>query len=570
MKRFRWTIRDSDDEACERLSREINVSLPIARALCNRGICDFDQAKAFFRPDPAVIPSPFLFRDMQCAVERVMKALEQGEHILLYGDYDVDGTTGTALLMLFLRSQGAEVSYYINDRFTEGYGLSDAGVGCAVERGAGLVITVDCGIRAVKEVEAFNVQGIDVIVCDHHEPGTLPAASAILNPKVPGCSYPFRELCGCGVAFKLVQALIEQMGRDAAEWEQYLDLVAVATLADMVALKEENRIYMHQGLQRLKAAPRMSIQELISCMGARLESLSAGVIAFGIAPRINAAGRMQNAATAVEWLMSDSRDECRKHAEELDRLNGERREIDAGILKLAEGMVNGYFASYCSSLVLYHEDWHLGVLGIVASRLQEKYYLPTVVLGGSDGLIKGSVRSVGGLNVMEVLQECSGLLEKFGGHEAAAGVTLKPENLQRFRKRFDALSAERLSYEQRQKEVIIDTQLQLDEVSPKFINVLSQFAPFGFGNPEPVFLSRGLRISGYPRLLKGRHVKFSVKTGSGRIFDVIGFSREDIYRALERGSKQVFSMVYTLEENEWNGRKTIQMKLKDMAVEKSQ
>ncbi len=570
MKRFRWTIRDSDDEACELLSREINVSLPIARALSNRGIRDFDQAKAFFRPDPAVIPSPFLFRDMQCAVDRVMKALEQGEHILLYGDYDVDGTTGTALLMLFLRSQGAEVSYYINDRFAEGYGLSDAGVGCAVERGAGLVITVDCGIRAVKEIEAFNAQGIDVIVCDHHEPETLPSASAILNPKVPGCSYPFRELCGCGVAFKLVQALIEQMGRDAAEWEQYLDLVAVATLADMVALKEENRIYMHQGLQRLKATPRMSIQELISCMGARQESLSAGVIAFGIAPRINAAGRMQNAATAVEWLMSDSRDDCRKHAEELDRLNGERREIDAGILKLAEGMVNGYFASYCSSLVLYHEDWHLGVLGIVASRLQEKYYLPTVVLGGSDGLVKGSVRSVGGLNVYEVLQECSGLLEKFGGHEAAAGVTLKPENLHRFRKRFDALCAERLSYEQRQKEVIIDTQLQLDEVSPKFINVLSQFAPFGFGNPEPVFLSRGLRISGYPRLLKGRHVKFSVKTGSGRIFDVIGFSREDIYRALERGSKQVFSMVYTLEENEWNGRKTIQMKLKDMAVEESQ
>ncbi len=567
MKRFRWTFLHTDDEASVRLAKEINVSLPIARALCNRGIQDFDQAKAFFRPDPSVIPSPFLFSHMQIAVDRVRRAIEHREHILLYGDYDVDGTTGTALLLLFLRSMGADVSYYINDRFAEGYGLSDTGVQCAVERGAGLVITVDCGIRALREIEALNGQGIDAIVCDHHEPEELPAASAVLNPKVPGCSYPFRELCGCGVAFKLVQALSEDMGLPSAEWEQYLDLVAVATIADMVALKEENRIYLHQGLLRLREKPRMSIEEIVDCMGARPESMSAGVIAFGIAPRINAAGRMHNAATAVEWLMSESREECRAHAEELNRLNEQRREIDAGILKLAEGMVDGYFASYCSSLVLYHEDWHLGVLGIVASRLQEKYYLPTVVMGGSDGLIKGSVRSVGGLNVYEVLQECSGLLEKFGGHDAAAGVTLKPENLQSFRRRFDALCSERLSYEQRQKELLIDAELQLDEVTPKFMHVLSQFAPYGFGNPEPVFISRGLRISGYPRLLKGRHVKFSVKTGNERIIDVIGFSREDIYRALERGSKQLFSLVYTLEENEWKGRKTIQVKLKDMAIE---
>ncbi|RNA68094.1 single-stranded-DNA-specific exonuclease RecJ [Prosthecochloris sp. ZM_2] len=568
MKRYRWTVLNPDAELCDRLTEEINVSRPIAHALCNRGITGYDDAKLFFRPDEAEVPSPFLFHDMQTAVARVLAAVDRGEHILLYGDYDVDGTTGTALLVLFLRSLGADVSYYINDRFTEGYGLSQRGVDCAVERKAGLVITVDCGISAVRQIGSLREAGIDVIVCDHHEAGEeLPPASAVLDPKVPGCRYPFRELCGCAVALKLIQAVVERTGRPEEVWKEYLDLVAIATVADMVSLQGENRLYLHEGMKRLQCQPRMSIGEMVSVMGSSPEKLNAGLIAFGIAPRINAAGRMERASTAVEWLVSEEREACRGYADELERMNGERRDIDAEIVRRAEEMVEGYAASYCSSLVLYHEEWHLGVLGIVASKLQEKHYLPTVVMGGNDGVIKGSARSVNGLNLYEALSECGELLENFGGHEAAAGLTIRPESLQPFRRKFDKICSERLGFEQRQKELVIDTELSLDMVTTNFLKVLSRFGPHGLGNPEPVFLSRSLRVSGYPRLLKGRHVKFAVKSQSGEIYDVIGFNRKDVYKALERGSKRPVALVYTLEENEWNGRKSTQLKLKDIAFE---
>ncbi len=567
MKRYRWNLRKSDEEAVEALSREINVSVPLARALCNRGIRTFAEAKAFFRPDLSTMPSPFLFRDMEKAVGRLRKALGEGEKILVYGDYDVDGTTGTALLCLFLREQGADVSYYINDRFTEGYGLSEEGVAHAGETGTGLVIAVDCGIRAVREIGLLAEAGIDVIVCDHHEPDELPPACAILNPKVPGDGYPFRELCGCGVALKFVQAFSESSGKSFGEWSGYLDLVALATAADMVPLEQENRVYVHEGLRIMRNGARAGIEEMLSIAGLRPSSLGVSQIAFGIAPRINAAGRMQTARTAVEWLLAGSRDDARAHAAELDRLNAERKELDAGIFRSADAMVESYFASYCSSLVLFSEEWHLGVLGIVASRLQEKYYLPTVVMGSSDGLVKGSVRSVSGLNVFDVLQECGRFLEEFGGHEAAAGVALKPENIPGFRREFDRICSERLSIDDRRKELPIDSRLSLREVTGKFLNVLGQFGPFGLGNSEPLFLSGGLRLSGLPRLLKGKHVKFAVRDEAGGIYDVIAFNREDIYREIERGSTRPLSMVYTLEENEWNGRKSTQLKLKDMAFE---
>ena len=567
MKRYRWNVLSPDEDAAVRLSRDINVSMPIARALCNRGITGFDEAREFFRPNLDLLPSPFLFVDMQKAVDRIRKAVEAGEKVLVYGDYDVDGTSGTALLYLFLKSLGAEVSYYINDRFSEGYGLSGAGVGHAVELEASLVITVDCGIKALREIKMFAAEGIEVIVCDHHEPEKLPPALAILNPKVPDCGYPFRELCGCGVALKLIHAFSESTGRPPEEWQQYIDLVAVATVADMVPLEQENRVYMCKGMEMLQKAPRACIQEMLSLMNVEPGVLGTGHIAFGVAPRINAAGRMHTARTAVEWLVAGSRDEAKLHAEELDRLNTERRQVDNGMLKSAEAMVDGYFASYCSSIVLYHEEWHLGVLGIVASRLQDKYYLPTVIMGGGDGMVKGSVRSVQGLNVFDVLQQCSRFLEKFGGHDAAAGITLKPENVSGFRKQFDRICAEKLSMEQRRKELQIDSSLPLEDVNGKFLNVLRQFGPFGQGNREPLFFSTNLKLSGLPRLLKGKHVKFAVKDVSGRIHDVIAFDREDIYRELERGSRKMFSMVYSLEENEWNGRKNTQLKLKDMGFE---
>ncbi|ASQ91714.1 single-stranded-DNA-specific exonuclease RecJ [Prosthecochloris sp. GSB1] len=567
MRRYRWTRLEPDQKVVEALAKDINVSHPVARALCNRGVTGFDEARTFFRPDLSLLPSPFLFGDMEKAVRRLGAAVEGGEKIMIYGDYDVDGTTGTALLYLFLRERGAEVSFYINDRFAEGYGLSAEGVAHAVGMQAGLVITVDCGIRANDEIGELASRGIDVIVCDHHEPNELPPALAILDPKVSACGYPFRELCGCAVALKLLHAFSESAGLDQQAWSRYLDLVALATAADMVPLEQENRVYTHAGLEIMRNDSRPGIREMLSIAGIRAETLSVAHIAFGIAPRINAAGRMHTARTAVDWLIADSGDEARVHAAELDRLNSERREIDAGIFKSADTMAEGYFASYCSSLVLFSEEWHLGVLGIVASRLQEKYYLPTVVMGSRNGLIKGSVRSVAGLNVFEVLQQCERFLDEFGGHDAAAGVTLRPENIAGFRREFDRICSERLSVDQRQKELLIDSPLSLGEVTGNFLNVLGQFGPFGLGNREPLFLSSGLRLSGLPRLLKGKHVKFAVRDVQGGIYDVIAFGREDIYRALERGSRKPFSIVYSLEENEWNGRKSLQLKLKDMAFE---
>ncbi len=567
MKRYRWKVLSPDEGAVAALSEEINVSIPIARALCNRGISGYDNAKEFFRPDLDLLPSPFLFRDMRKAVERIGKAIEGHEKVLIYGDYDVDGTTGTALLYLYLQSQGARVFYYINDRFSEGYGLSENGVMHASELDAALVITVDCGIKASREIKLLDDKGIEVIICDHHEPEELPPAYAILNPKVRDSGYPFRELCGCGVALKLVHALAESGGQAPEEWQRFIDLVAIATAADMVPLEKENRIYMHKGMQLLREFPRKGIQEMLSLIGTEPASLGMGQIAFGIAPRINAAGRMQTARRAVEWLIADSSDEARTHAAELDRLNSERRQIDAGMFKSAEAMISGHFASYCSSIVLYHEDWHLGVLGIVASRLQDKYYLPTVIMGGGDNLIKGSVRSVQGLNIFDVLQQCDDFLEQFGGHDAAAGITLKPEKIPGFRKQFDKLCAEKLTIDNRRKELLIDTRLTLENITGKFLDVLQQCGPFGQGNREPLFLSENLRISGLPRLLQGKHVKFAVKGATERIYDVIAFGREDIYRELERGSRRTFSMVYSLEKNEWKGRRSIQLKLRDMEFE---
>jgi single-stranded-DNA-specific exonuclease len=564
MKRYRWKLLEPDEQSVAALSEAINVSVPVARALCNRKVTSFDEAKAFFRPSIGQLSSPFMLQHMELAVARVLEALQKREKILLYGDYDVDGTTGTALLCLFLREQGAEVSYYINDRFTEGYGLSPEGIAFAETSGVKLIITVDCGIRAEEAILRCRKSGIDVIVCDHHEPHELPPAFAILNPKVPDCSYPFRDLCGCAVAFRLVQALAERLGSGEESWSRYLDLVAIATAADMVSLEKENRILVSEGLSRLRTSQRHSLGSMFSLMGIKADELGMYHIAFGIAPRINAAGRMQSAQLAVEWLLAATEEGARSAAEELERINQQRRAIDTAVFSTADRMVEGHFASFCSSIVLYDEAWHLGVLGIVASKMLEKYYLPTVIMGSMNGMIKGSVRSVEGLNIYEILQECSDLLVQFGGHNQAAGITLRPENLAGFRKKFDGICAAMLPAERRQKELQIDSRLDIDDVSANFMNVLEQFTPYGYGNREPLFLSSGLSLAGKPRLLKEKHVKFSVRGGNGRLFDVIGFDRPDIYRALEADPRVRFSMVYSLEKRSWNNREQWQIRLRDL------
>lgn len=567
MKRYRWSIPDADEAAVEALSAAINVSTPIARALCNRGVSTYDEAKAFFRSSLESLSSPFLLGDMQKAADRVALALQRGERIMIYGDYDVDGTTGTAMLHLFLQERGAEVSWYINDRFSEGYGLSDEGIAAAIERGVGLLVTVDCGIRAEEAIGKAVAAGIDVIVCDHHEPEALPPAFAILNPKVEGCGYPFRELCGCGVAFRFIQAIAEVTGAGESAWMPFLDYVAIATAADMVSLEEENRVLVREGLALMRRSPRPNLREMFSLMKVQPGELGMFNIAFGIAPRINAAGRMESASMAIDWLLAGGGEEGRRLAGELDRVNALRRQMDGEILARAEAMLEGHFASYCSSIVLYDESWHLGVLGIVASKLLERHYLPTVVLGGLNGMVKGSVRSVGSVNVFEVLQECSEHLVQFGGHSQAAGVTLRPENLAPFRKAFDEACAARLQLEERQKELVVDSRLALDEVSAKFIGVLEQFAPHGFGNREPLFLSEEVDLCGRPRLLRERHVKFNVSDLRGRTFEVIGFDRPDIFEELSAASNQAaVSMVYAIEKRFWQGREQWQLKLKDLEL----
>ncbi len=568
MKRYRWNLLSHDDKAVLALSGAINVTLPVARALFSRGIQTFDEAKNFFRSSIEHLPSPFLLQDMKKAVERVCLAVNGHEKIMLYGDYDVDGTTGTALLFLFLKELGAEVSYYINDRFAEGYGISTEGIDSAVEQGINLIITIDCGIRENEEIGRCAGFGIDVIVCDHHEPDVLPPAYAILNPKVSGSTYPFRELCGCGVAFKFIQAIAEHLHADKESWLKYLDLVAIATTADMVALENENRTMVREGLQRMRTNPRRTLMVMFSLMKVAPAEFGMFHIAFGIAPRINAAGRMHSAHLAVEWLLSDSLADSERHAYELDRMNTLRRETDADIMVKAEKMLEGHFASFCSSIVLYDESWHLGVLGIVASKMIEKHYLPTVILGGMNGLIKGSVRSVEGFNIYEALQECSDYLDQFGGHHQAAGITLRPENFAGFRKKFNEVCSNTLSFGQRQKELVVDSKLALEDIKANLINVLEQFAPYGYGNREPLFLSEELILFGQAKLLRQRHVKFSVRDKHGRTFDVIGFDRPDIYTELTAQSRPVFAMVYSIEKRVWNNNEQWQIKLRDLELNK--
>ncbi len=569
MKRFRWKFPSPDEQVVLALSEAINVSMPVGRALCNRGISSFDEAKDYFRSTINHLPSPFLLQDMMQAVERVLHAIREHQKIMLYGDYDVDGTTGTAMLLLFLKKLGGEVSYYINDRFAEGYGISTEGIDSAVERNVDLVITVDCGIKESEAITRCSEHGIDVIVCDHHESDELPPAYAILNPKVPGSAYPFRELCGCGVAFKFIQAIGEHLNAEPESWQQYLDFVAIATAADMVSLEGENRALVREGIQRMRTKPKANIVAMFSLMKVLPAEFGMFHIAFGIAPRINAAGRMHSAHLAVDWLLSDSSIDALCHAEELDRINVQRRELDADIMVKAEKMLENHFASWCSSIVLFDESWHLGVLGIVASKMIEKHYLPTVILGGMNGLVRGSVRSVEGLDIHAVLQQCSEYLDQFGGHHQAAGLTLRPENFAGFRKKFDEVCTDLLSMTQRQKELVVDSKLALEDITAKFINVVEQFAPFGYGNREPLFLSEDLVLFGQPKLLKERHVKFSVRDKNGRTFDVIGFDRPDIHAELLSVARPVFTMVYSVEKRIWNNREQWQMKLKDLELRKN-
>lgn len=563
--KYRWILSSiPDDNSVQNLVRAINVTPTIARILVARGITTFEGARQFFRPSLTDLHDPFLMDHMDRAVERAMRAVANGEKVAIYGDYDVDGTSSAAMLYLYFRSIGADVDFYIPDRFSEGYGVSTLGIDRLAEQGVTLVITVDCGITAVEQVRYAASRSIDVIVCDHHEPGDeLPPAYALLDPIKPGCSYPFKFLSGCGVGFKLIQAIAIRRGEVETVY-QYLDFVAIAAAADIVPLVGENRSLVAHGLRRLNDSPRPGLRGLLECAGIKRGNLGTSQIVFGIAPRINAAGRMKDARRAVQMLIEEDEVGAFKKAQELENDNRSRRTIDEGTFAEAQAIAQQILSSgNYRILVIHNPTWHPGVIGIVASRLVEKYYLPTVLLTTLDGVAKGSARSIAGFDIHNALKQCEEHIEQFGGHKYAAGLSIREENITALREQLNQFALSTISDEMLTPELRIDTEVSLAEVTPRFFSVIKQFAPFGPGNSRPQFLIRGVDVVGYPRVVGKDHLKFRIRSGNDFI-EAIGFGMGN--RLPELNGRTQYDLVFNIEENEYRGEVKQQFRIHDFRV----
>jgi single-stranded-DNA-specific exonuclease len=568
MLHHKWKVREVTDTATvSRLAEQLKVREDVARMLVTRGITDFEAARDFFRPSLDHLHDPFLMKDMDKAVDRLMRALGDGEKVLVYGDYDVDGTTAVALVYGFLKDLG-NLDFYIPDRYGEGYGVSTKGIDFAADNGFSLIITLDCGIRSMDKVDHANARGVDMIICDHHLPGeALPAAVAVLDPKRPDCPYPYKELCGCGVGFKFMQAMCIKGGLDMEDLYSRLDLLAVSIAADIVPVTGENRVLAAFGMQRLNTAPCTGIRTLLENAKVNRE-LSISDAVFIIGPRINAAGRIASGRKAVELLLSDKAQEASDFAAEIAAFNTTRRELDKEVTVDALGIIasDSFYAS-SRSTVVYADNWHKGVVGIVASRLIDHYYKPTIVLTQADGWATGSARSIDGFDVHEAISECSDLLDKFGGHTHAAGLTLKVEHVEEFRTRFEAIAAARITDEMTIPTLHIDAEIDLERIGQPFVNLLKQFAPFGPGNMSPVFVSRGLRATDVALVGNDRaHLRFKAyQPGKGSYpFACIAFKMGDMYRELSESTS--FEMVYSIEENHWKDRVTLQLQVKDIRI----
>lgn len=550
------------------LQERLGISRKIAHLLSLRGIDSYDKAKTYFRPDLSEIHDPFLMKDMDKATERLAKAIRKGQKILIYGDYDVDGTTSTSILYLFLQDFGIDVDYYIPHRYKEGYGINPEGIQYAVEIGADLIVSVDCGITAVEETEQARELGIDLVICDHHNVGeTIPDAVAVLDPKRNDCEYPFEGLSGAGVAFKLIQGTIKKLGLDDDMAYGLLDLVAISIASDIVPIQDENRILMKEGLERMNAKPRKGIQALLNLINMDAGSLTTSNIVFSIGPRINAAGRMGDARKAVQLLIADNDAEAKVRAKELEDINQARRDTDSQTMDEAKAIVDSeYNLEKISSMVLHQPDWHLGVIGIVASRLVDTYGRPAVMLSTVDGKIKGSARSIDGFNIYEAFKECEDLLEQFGGHEYAAGLTIRKENLEEFRRRIDEIAASSLSDDDFKPELKIDCELDLSDIDIRFWKLLSQFEPFGPGNVRPIFVSKDVDVVGVPTIVGKGHLKMKVAQNGSGSFDVIGFNMHEHMPEVRNSGDEKVDIAYSLEENNWNGRCTLQIRLRDIKV----
>ncbi|HEY4153770.1 MAG TPA: single-stranded-DNA-specific exonuclease RecJ [Puia sp.] len=558
----RWNIRNADEEKTIALQKVLKISPVLCRILTARGLESFEEARNFFRPDIRQLHDPWLMKDMDRAVDRLFQVIDQKERILIFGDYDVDGTTAVACMYLMLSRiyDPSFVNYYIPHRHREGYGISKAGIDYAKENGYRLIISVDCGIKSIELVDYAAKAGIDFIICDHHLPDSeLPAAVAILNPKQTGCRYPYKDLCGCGVAFKLITALCGKLGRPEADYFCFLDLVAIAIAADIVPMTGENRTLAFYGLKKLNEEPNHGIRALMQLSGLK-QPVSISSLVFMIAPRVNAAGRMDDARKAVQMFVAGDFDESLAFAKLLHADNSDRKEADLNITEEALALIEGdELMRNRKSTVLYRSHWHKGVVGIVASRLIEKYYRPTVVLTLSGELISGSARSVLGFNLYEAIHACREYLLGYGGHFAAAGMTMAPEKVDLFSEKFEEIVSATIDPQLLVPELVIDAEIQFREINFPFFHILDQMEPFGPENRKPLFISRQVCDTGHSRLLREKHIRFSLRQ-EDQVISGIGFNMADKIGLLEKP----VDIVFTLDENDWNGKKSIQLKVVDL------
>ena len=565
---MRWTLKpEGDPEITSKLAQELGVENTLAKLLVQRGIHSFDQAKAFFRPNLADLHDPYLMKDMDKAVARVELAIENEENILIYGDYDVDGTTSVSLLSSYLKTIHPNIATYIPDRYAEGYGVSFKGIDFAEDNDVTLIIALDCGIKAIDKVNYANEKGIDFIICDHHRPGDeIPDAIAVLDPKRNDCEYPYKELCGCGVGFKLIQALASNRNQTIDDLTEYLDLVATAIAADIVPMTGENRILAYFGLQVINSNPRNGIKAMIQQV--KRDVFTITDVVFTIAPRINAAGRIKHGNYAVELLTEMDLDTAVKFAAEIEQNNTDRKELDKTITNEALQQIEENNEQQKFSTVVYAETWHKGVIGIVASRLIETYYKPTLVFTKSGDKLAASARSVKGFDVYNALEACSEFIEQFGGHKYAAGLTIKEENYQKFKDKFEEVVKKTLPSALRTPEISIDAEISLTEVTPKFFRIIKQLEPFGPQNMKPVFMTSGLRDNGYGKKVGAdeTHLKLNIFEGSNqRTYNAIGFSMGAKHELTKNGSS--FRATYNIDENNWNGYTSLQLLLKDIQEE---
>ncbi|QCX02025.1 single-stranded-DNA-specific exonuclease RecJ [Aggregatimonas sangjinii] len=561
---MRWTIKPKpEQDKIDLLVKELKVDALVAELLLQRGIDSYEKAKKFFRPELTDLHDPFLMKDMGVAVSRIEKAIADNENILVFGDYDVDGTSSVALVSSYLLTYYPNVATYIPDRYNEGYGVSYLGIDFAHDNDFSLIIALDCGVKAIEKVVYAKAKNIDFIICDHHRPGaTLPDAVAVLDPKRDDCSYPYDELCGCGVGFKLIQALSSRKGETINDLIPYLDLVATAIGADIVPMTGENRVLAYFGLQVINTDPRIGFKAIIDQLNKN--QLTITDVVFIIAPRINAAGRMKHGQHAVNLLVETDMERAREFAKEIEQFNTDRRGLDQEITQEALLQIAANEEQERFTSVVYDASWHKGVIGIVASRLTETYYRPTLVFTKSGEKLAASARSVKGFDVYNALQGCSDCIEQFGGHKYAAGLTLLEEQYETFKAQFEKVVAETIDPNLLTPEIRVDALIDFKQISPKLLRIINQFAPFGPGNMTPVFMAESLRDTGYAKAVGQTedHLKVSVKQHGIGPIGGIGFKLGSKLSVVK--NKRPFAAVFTLDENEWQGTVSLQLKLKDL------